>query len=165
MTPSTAAAIDVPANPVSETTDSVTGNGERTSKKIENPIIIFPALAFGLVVIGFGIRFLMKGAASRGAQTVDHIEALTISYESHAGPSDNRRVDGSAILKEDDFQSFVSAVGGHAPSESRVGTVQLTNEISSRETKLARSREDIDRRLRWPEPTMPERLPKQKVAC
>jgi hypothetical protein len=45
-----------------------------------------------------------------------------------------------STLKEDDFQSFVSAVSGHAPSESSGGSVQLTNEISSHEAKLARSK-------------------------
>ena len=65
-------------NPVSDNTDSVARNGERTSE-VEIPIIIFPALAIGLVVIGFGVRFLMKDAGTRGAQTVDHTEAVTIS--------------------------------------------------------------------------------------
>ena len=159
-----AAALDAPVNPVSDNTDSVARNGERTSE-VEIPIIIFPALAIGLVVIGFGVRFLMKDAGTHGAQTVEHTEAVTISYESHAGSSDNRRANGSTLPKEDDFQSFVSAVSGHAPSESTIGSVQLTNEISSREAKLARLREDIDQRLRWPEPTTQERSPKQKVAC
>ena len=139
-------------NPVSDNTDSVARNGERTSE-VKIPIIIFPALAIGLVVIGFGVRFFMKDAGTRGAQTVDHTEAVTISNESRAGSSDNRRANGSTLLKEDDFQSFVSAVSGHAPSESTIGSVQLANEISSHEAKLARLREDIDRRLRWPEPT------------
>ena len=159
-----AAALDAPVNPVSDNTDSVARNGERTSE-VKIPIIIFPALAIGLVVIGFGVRFFMKDAGTRGAQTVDHTEAVTISNESRAGSSDNRRANGSTLLKEDDFQSFVSAVSGHAPSESTIGSVQLANEISSHEAKLARLREDIDRRLRWPEPTTQERPPKQKVAC
>ena len=107
----------------------------------------------------------MKDAGTRRAQTVDHTEAVTISNESHAGSSDNRRANGPTILEKDDFQSFVSAVSGHAPSESTIGSVQLANEISSREAKLARLREDIDQRLRWPEPTTQERPPKQKVAC
>jgi hypothetical protein len=51
-------------NPVSDITVSVAGNGERTSK-FEIPIMIFPGLAFGLVVIGFGIREIMKDSESR----------------------------------------------------------------------------------------------------
>ena len=73
-----AAALDAPVNPVSDNTDGVARNGERTSE-VEIPIIIFPALAIGLVVIGFGVRFLTKDASTRGAQTVDHTEAVTIS--------------------------------------------------------------------------------------
>jgi hypothetical protein len=150
-------------NPVSDTTDSAVRNDERTSK-FEIPIIIFPALAIGLVVVGFGARLIMKDSAARRAQTVNHTEAVTISDEDHPGSSANRRADESTSLGEDDFQSFVSAVSGYAPSDSTIGSVQLTNEISRREAKLARLREDIDRRLRWSEPTY-ERPPKQKVAC
>jgi hypothetical protein len=158
-----AGAVDAPTNPVSDTTDSAVRNDERTSK-FEIPIIIFPALAIGLVVVGFGARLIMKDSAARRAQTVDHTEAVTISDEDHPGSSANRRADESTGLGEDDFQSFVSAVSGYAPSDSTIGSVQLTNEISRREAKLARLREDIDRRLRWSEPVY-ERPPKQKVAC
>jgi hypothetical protein len=106
----------------------------------------------------------MKDSAARRAQTVDHTEAVTISNEDHAGSSDNRRADGSTGLGEDDFQSFVSAVSGRGPLERIVGSVQTTNEISAREARLAQLREDIDRRLRWPEPTRAQ-PPKQPVAC
>jgi hypothetical protein len=58
------ASVNAPMNPVSDITDSVAGNGERTSK-FEIPIIIFPGLAFGLVVIGFGIREIMRDSESR----------------------------------------------------------------------------------------------------
>ena len=50
---------NAPINPVSDITVSVAGNGERTSK-FEIPIMIFSGLAFGLVVIGFGIREIMR---------------------------------------------------------------------------------------------------------
>jgi hypothetical protein len=62
-----ATASDDPAYPVSDTTDSVSRNGERNST-FEIPIAIFPAFAFGLVVIGFAVRFLTKDAATRPAQ-------------------------------------------------------------------------------------------------
>lgn len=78
-----AAAVNAPVDPVSDTADSVARNGERTST-FEIPIIIFPALAIGLVVIGFGARIVIKDSTARRAQTVDHTEAATISYENHA---------------------------------------------------------------------------------
>jgi hypothetical protein len=104
-----AAAVDAPMNPVSDTADSVVGNGEQASK-FEIPIVVFPALAIGLVVIGFGVRFIMKDSPACRAQTVDHTGAVTISDDDHIKLSDNRPADGSTILKEDDFQSFVSAI-------------------------------------------------------
>ena len=58
------ASVNAPMNPVSDITVSVAGNGERTSK-FEIPIMIFPGLAFGLVVIGFGIREIMRDSESR----------------------------------------------------------------------------------------------------
>jgi hypothetical protein len=158
-----AVVADAALDPVPDNADSAGSNSERTSK-FEIPIIVFPALAIGLVVIGFGARLIMKDSAARRAQTVDHTEAVTISDEDHAGSSDNRRADGSTGLGEDDFQSFVSAVSGRGPLERIVGSVQTTNEISAREARLAQLREDIDRRLRWPEPTRAQ-PPKQAVAC
>jgi hypothetical protein len=158
-----AVVADAALDPVPDNADSAGSNSERTSK-FEIPIIVFPALAIGLVVIGFGARLIMKDSAARRAQTVDHTEAVTISDEDHAGSSENRRADRSTGLGEDDFQSFVSAVSGRGPLERIVGSVQTTNEISAREARLAQLREDIDRRLRWPEPTRAQ-PPKQPVAC
>ena len=157
-----AAAIDAPVDLVSETTDRADRNGELTSK-FEIPIIAFPGLAIGLVVIGFEARLIMKRYSARRAQTLDHTEAVTISYEDHAASSDNQCADESTSLGEDYFQSFVSAVSGRGPLERIVGSGQ-TQEISAREARLAQLREDIDRRLRRPGPTQ-ERPPKQTVAC
>jgi hypothetical protein len=50
----TTASVAAPMNPVSDLTDSEAPNGERI------PIIIFLALAFALVVIGFGVREIMR---------------------------------------------------------------------------------------------------------
>jgi len=157
-----AAAVDAPVDLVSETTDRADRNGELTSK-FEIPIIAFPGLAIGLVVIGFGARLIMKRYSARRAQTLDHTEAVTISYEDHAASFDNQCADESTSLGEDNFQSFVSAVSGRGPLERIVGSGQ-TQEISAREARLAQLREDIDRRLRRPGPTQ-ERPPKQTVAC
>jgi len=156
------AAVDAPVDLVSETTDRADRNGELTSK-FEIPIIAFPGLAIGLVVIGFGARLIMKRYSARRAQTLDHTEAVTISYEDHAASFDNQCADESTSLGEDNFQSFVSAVSGRGPLERIVGSGQ-TQEISAREARLAQLREDIDRRLRRPGPTQ-ERPPKQTVAC
>jgi hypothetical protein len=119
-------------NPVSDAADSVVGNGEQANK-FEMPIAVFPALAIGLVVIGFGVRLFMKDSSARRAQTVDHTGSVTISGDDDIKLSDNRPAYGSTILKEDDFQSFVSAISDYTPSESTVSSVQLTNEISRRE--------------------------------
>jgi hypothetical protein len=64
-------------------------NGERNSKA-EIPMAIFPALALGLVVIGLGVCFLMKGSAAGRTQKVDNTGAVTILDNHHIGPSDNR---------------------------------------------------------------------------
>jgi hypothetical protein len=150
-------------NPVSDTVDSVGGNGEQASK-YEIPIAVFPALAIGLLAIGFGIRFIMKDSHPRRAPTVDYTGAITISDDDRLKVAQNRPADGSTILKEDDFQLFVSAISDHAPPESTISSVQLTNAISRREAKLARLRDDIDRCLGWAEPTHGNSL-NQKLAC
>ena len=134
-----AAVLDAPVDPVSGTTDSAARNGERTSK-VEIPIAIFPALALGLVVIGLGVRFLMKNAATGRAQEVDNAEAVTTFNDDHIKSSDNLSADEPT---EDDFLSFVSAVGGGGP---------LDREFSGREARLAWLREEIDQRLGWAEP-------------
>jgi hypothetical protein len=147
-----AAAVDAIMNPVSDTADSIVGNGEQTSK-FEIPIAVFPALAIGLLVIGFGVRLIMKDYYARRVQTVDHTGGARISEDDHIRLSHNRPADGSTVLKEDDFQLFVSAISDHAPPESTVSSVRLTKEIGRREAKLARLRDDIDRCLGWAEPT------------
>ena len=148
--------------PVSDTTDSVSRNGERTSA-FEIPIAIFPAFAFGLVVIGFAVRFLTKDAATRPAQEVDQTTAVTILDDDHIRPSDNRLADEPTNFGEDDLQSFVSALSSRGPLERKVGSVQPANEISAREARLAQLREDIGQRLGWAEPTR-QYPSKQKVA-
>jgi hypothetical protein len=130
---------DPPPVAVSGTTDSAARNGERTSK-VEIPIAIFPALALGLVVIGLGVRFFMKNAAAGRTQEVDNAEGVTTFDDDHIESSDNLSADEPT---EDDFLSFVSAVGGGGP---------LDRELSGRETRLARLREEIDQRLGWAEP-------------
>jgi hypothetical protein len=150
-------------NPVSDIVDRFVGNGGQGSK-YEIPIAVFPALAIGLLAIGFGIRFIMKVCHDQRAQTVDRIGAITISEHDRIKLGHNRPADGSTILNEDDFQLFVSAISDHAPPESTISSVQLINAISRREAKLARLRNDIDRCLGWAEPTHGN-SPNQKLAC
>ena len=132
---------------VSDTTESVAKNDGQTSK-FEIPVATFPALAIGLVVIGFGVRFLVKYSAARSAQTIDHTEAVTIiPDDDHIKSSHNRSADDeTANFGEDDFGSFVSAVGGGGPLPI-VGSVHPT--ISAREARLAKLFDDVHQHLGW----------------
>ena len=157
-----ATASDDPVYPVSDTTDSVSRNGQRTST-FEIPIAIFPAFAFGLVVIGFAVRFLMKDAAPRPAQEVDQTAAVTTLDDDDHIKSPETRLAEPTSFGEGDFQSFVSAVSSRGPLERIVGSVHPANEISAREARLAQLREDIGQRLGWAEPTR-QYPSKRKVA-
>ena len=131
---------------VSGNTDNAAPNGDRTSK-FEIPIIVFPALAIGLVVIGFGTRLVRKAGAHR-AQFVEGTEADTIADQKRDEWFNDRRAYSSTI-EEHDLQPFVRAVSDHGPSEHTAAPVQTTSDISTRQARLAQLREDIDRRLRW----------------
>jgi hypothetical protein len=157
-----AAALDAPVNPVFDSTDRVARDAEPTSK-VEIPMAIFPALALGLVVIGLGVRFLMKDSAAGRAQEVDNTGAVTILDDDHTKSSDNRPADEPTSFGEDDFLSFVSAVSGRGPLDRIVGSVYSANEVSGREARLAQLREDIGQRLGWAEPRL-QYPSKQKVA-
>ena len=146
-----ATASDDPVYPVTDTTDSVSRNGERNST-FEIPIAIFPTFAFGLVVIVFAVRFLTKDAAPRPAQEVDQTAAVTTPDDDHIKSPENRLAEEPTSFGEGDFQSFVSAVSSRP-----------ANEISAREAKLAQLREDIGQRLGWAEPTR-QYSSKKKVA-
>jgi hypothetical protein len=156
-----AAAADAALDPVPHDANSAGSNGERTSTS-EIPILIFPALAIGLVVIAFGTRLIVKGTGVRHAPIIEGTEADAIADQSLHELLNNQRAD-SSILEEGDFESFAT-VSGRGPSENLVGTAQTTHEISTREARLTQLREDIDRRLRWQEPTQ-ARQQRQKVTC
>jgi hypothetical protein len=140
-----------PAYSVADASDSVSREDERTST-FDIPIGIFPALAFGLVVIGFGLRFLMRRAAARRAQEIVHTEGITTPTHDYAKPSGDGLTDEPANFGEDDFRTFVSAVGGSATLERIVRSVHSPNDM--REARLARLREDIGQRLGWAEPEL-----------
>ena len=146
---------------VSDTTDSVTRDGQRTSK-FEIPVAIFPAFAIGLVVIGFGVRLLMKVSAARGTQTIDYTGAVTIMPDDdHIRLSDGRSVDEATNFGEDDFESSVCPVSDRRPSTTTPGSIRPT--ISAREARLVQLFDDIHQRLGWDGSTQ-WHPPKQKVA-
>jgi hypothetical protein len=136
-----------PVYPVADTSDSVSRKDERTNT-FDNPIELFPAFAFGLVVLGFGLRFLMKRAAARRAQEIVHTEAVTTPTHDYVKPSGNGLADEPTNFREDNFQSFASAVNGGGPLDS----VHFASDIGAREARLAQLREDIGQRLGWAEP-------------
>jgi hypothetical protein len=140
-----------PVYSVADTSDSVFRKDERTSA-FEIPIGLFPAFAFGLVVLGFGLRFTMKHAAARRAQEIVRTEAVTTPTRDYAKPFDNGLADEPPNFGEDDFQTFVSAVGGRGPLERIVRSVHSADDIGVREARVARLREDIGQRLGWAEP-------------
>jgi hypothetical protein len=142
-----AVAADAALDAVSDNAESAASTGERTAK-FEIPIVVFPALAIGLVVVGFAGRRLIKmDPGARHAQMVDRNEADQSQRQSF-----NDRLADSSTREEHDFQSFVQAVSDPGPSENTVGPVQTGDEISTREARLAQLREEIDRRRRWPFP-------------
>jgi hypothetical protein len=139
-----------PVYSVADTSDSVSRKDERTST-FEIPMVLFPAFAFGLVVLGFGIRFTMKHAAARRVQEIVHTAVVKPTHN-HAKSPGKGPADEPTNLGEDDFQTFVSAVSGGGPLERIVSSVHSANDIGAREAKLARLREDLGRSLGWAEP-------------
>jgi len=146
----------------SDTSGSVSGSDERPST-FDIPIVLFPAFAFGLVVLAFGLRFLRKRAAACHAQEIVHTEAVTTLAHNYAKPSGGGLADEPTNFGEDDFQTFVSALGGNGPLERIVRSVHPPSAIDAREAKLARLREDIGQRLGWAEPEL-QHSSRQKLA-
>jgi hypothetical protein len=142
------AATASPDPAYSDASDSVSRMDERTSKS-GIPIGLFPALALGLVVFGFGLRFLMRHAAARRAQ-----EIVTTPTHDYAKPSGDGLKDGPTNSGEDVFQKFVSAVGGSGTLERIVHSVHSPNHVGPREARLARLREDICQCLGWAKPEL-----------
>ena len=152
---------DAALGPVSGNTDNAAPNGDQTSK-FEIPIIVFPALAIGLVVVGFGTRLVRRDAGAHRVQIVEGTEAHTIAGQSQ-DERFNDRCAYSSTVEEHDLQSFVRAVSGHGPSENTAVPAQTGNEISTRQARLAQLREDIDRRLRWSFPAEARQQGQQQV--
>ena len=141
---------DAALDSVAGNSDNAAPNGDRTSK-FEIPILVFPALAIGLVLVGFGTRLVRRDAGAHRVQIVDGTEADTIADQSQDEWFDGRCAysSTSSTVEEHELQSFVRAVSGRGPSENTAVPVQTGNEISTRQAKLAQLREDIDRSLRW----------------
>ena len=138
---------DAALDSVSGNSDNAAPNGDRTSK-FEIPILVFPALAIGLVLVGFGTRLVRRDAGAHRVQIVEGTEASTTADQSQ-DEWFNDRCAYSSTVEEHELQSFVRAVSGRGPSENTAVPVQTGNEISTRQAKLAQLREDIDRSLRW----------------
>lgn len=131
--------------------DGSARSGEQ-AKNFGMPMIVFPVLALGLVVVGIGSRVVLKNAASHRACTVEGAET-----DATPGPTrPKRRADqyqSGFIQEEQELHSSISAVSDREPFEATSGANELLDDISLREAKLARLRDDIDRRLRRQEPT------------
>jgi hypothetical protein len=138
---------DATLDPVSGNTDNAAPNGDRTSK-FEIPIIVFPALAIGHVLVGFGTRLVRRDAGAHRVQIVDGTEADAIADQSQ-DEWFNDRCAYSSTIEEYDLQSVVRAVSGRGPSENTAATVQTSNEIGTRQARLAQLQENIYRKLRW----------------
>jgi hypothetical protein len=145
-----AMASNEPVYLVADTSDSVSKKDKRKTS-FHIPVALFPALAFGLVIVGFGSRFLMSYSAARRAQEIDYTEAITTPGDRCANPASDRNGDEAISLGEDDFDSFVAVASGRGSLERIVSSDHSANEIGAREAKLAQLREDIGRRLGWGE--------------
>lgn len=143
-----------PAYSVADASDSVFRKDERTGA-FDIPIGLFPAFAFGLVVFGFGLRFLMKQTAARRAQQADCTEGVTPPIGDHASPAGIGLADEPTVISKDDLETFVSAMSGDEPLERIIRFAHPENDIGAREAKLAQLREDIGQRLGWIEPQQP----------
>lgn len=147
---------------VADTSHGVSRKDGRTGT-FDIPITIFPALAFGLVVFGFALRFLMRRAAAGRGQEIDYIERVAASTNDSARPTENELLDEPVKLGKGDFESFVSAASGDGPLERIIVSVHSENDVAAREARLARLREDIGQHLGWVEPE--QRHPsRQKLA-
>jgi hypothetical protein len=144
-----ATALRDPVYSVALTSDDLSRGDERTSTH-NVPITLFPVVAFGLVVLAFGFRFLTKHAAARRAQQDDDTRAITTLSNDLAKPVGNGLADEAANGAEDDFESFVSASTGLGPLDRIIRS--SANDVGAREARLAQLREEIGQRLGWAKP-------------
>jgi hypothetical protein len=138
-----------PVHSVALTSNDLSRKDERTSTH-NVPITLFPVVAFGLVVLAFGFRFLTKHAAARRAQQDDDTRAITTPSNDLARPGGNGLADEAANGGEDDFESVVSASAGRGPLDRIIRS--SANDVGAREARLAQLREDIGQRLGWAKP-------------
>jgi hypothetical protein len=133
--------------------NSASRKDERTSM-FDIPIGVFPAFAFGLVVLCFSLRFLMRCAAARSAQEIVSTEDFTKSTHVYATLSGKGPADEPANFCEDDFQSLVSPASGRGALERIVSPVRFANDIGAREARLAQLRENIGQSLGCAKPEL-----------
>jgi hypothetical protein len=141
-----AAPGDVHVNLVSE--DPVARSGEQANN-FGLPIIVFPALALGLVVMGIGSRVVVRNAALHRVRVTDSAQASAAAAESPAEQLPSRYERG-LVREEQELHSFITALSDRGPFAATSSANKLSDEIRIRQAKLARLRNDIDQILRTP---------------
>jgi hypothetical protein len=138
-----AATTDVGVNLVSSESAPVIGEH---ANSLRVPIIIFPALALGLVVMGIGSRIVVRSAAGHRARAIE-------SAQASAGADENRSelprtgCESGIVQEDQEFHSFVAAMSDDSSFEAASSANRPSDAIEAREARLARLCNDIDRKL------------------
>jgi hypothetical protein len=141
-----AALADVRVGLASE--DPAARSGEQANN-FGLPIIVFPALALGLVVMGIGSRIVARNAAVHRVRVVDSAQASATAAEDAAEQLPGRYARG-LVLEEQELHSFIVAVSDDGPFAAASNANKLSDEIRIRQAKQVRLRDDIDQILRRP---------------
>lgn len=144
-----AAPTEVNANVVSE--GGAARSGVEQANNFDVPIVIFPVLALGLVVVGIGARLVVRNVGARRVQVIETAETEEKAPQDGSERTDQYRI--GFVQEEPELHSFISEVSDHEPVAETSGTHRPSDDISTREAKLARLCADIDRGLRSAEPT------------
>jgi hypothetical protein len=135
---------DAPADEGSVDAERIARGGKPTNNT-GMPMIIFPILALGLMVVGI---LSMKIAAARRRRIVmDHTEPDRVYDQRQHEWRDNYDQRGS-VHERREYQSLISAVSD--PFRAEDGAEQITHQISKRRDKLAQLHQDLERLLQSP---------------
>jgi hypothetical protein len=110
------------------------------------PIIIFPALALGLVVMGIGSRIVVRSAVGHRARAIESSQASAGSHESRSALPLNGCESG-LVQESQEFDSFIAAMSDHDLFGANSRANKPSDEIEERQARLARLCNDIDRKL------------------
>jgi hypothetical protein len=138
------------AVPTDASAASVSGDAERTARRAEPtnnggiPMILFPLLALGLVVVGGVSLVVVKNVAAR---RIDRSEPAD-DQRQHEW-RDDQDPHGS-VVEGQELHSLLSAVSDPGPLRADGDAFQITQEINQRSDKLVQLRRDIDRMLQSP---------------